>query len=71
MDIKKCPFCGYNATLLTEQYRINQSEYFPEFKHRSIVRCNKCRASVGFYTTDKKAIEAWNRRVDDGRNEKI
>lgn len=69
MEIKKCPFCGHKATLLQEQYQINQSEYFPEFKHKSIVRCNKCRASVGFYTTDKKAIEAWNRRVDDGRED--
>ena len=69
MEIKKCPFCGHKASLLTEQYRINQSEFFPEFKHKSIVKCNKCRASVGFYTTDKKAIEAWNRRVDDGRED--
>lgn len=65
IKIKKCPFCGHNATLLQDQYQIGYSEFFPEFKHRSIVRCNKCRASVGFYTTDKKAVEAWNRRSAD------
>ena len=69
MEIKKCPFCGHKASLLQEQYQINQSKYFPEFKRKSYVRCNKCKASVGFYTTNKKAIEAWNRRVDDGRED--
>lgn len=64
-QLKPCPFCGHKASLLEEQYNINQSVFFPEFNSRSIVRCNKCRSSVGFYTTAKKAIEAWNRRVDD------
>lgn len=81
MEIKKCPFCGGNASLRQEQVTVkkykpimsvpdysigyNSKSYVIKYK----VICNKCKGMVGLYASDKTAIEAWNRRVDDGRED--
>lgn len=81
MEIKKCPFCGHNASLRQEQVTVqkyNPIMSVPDYSigynsKRAVIKykilCNKCKASVGLYANDKTAIEAWNRRVDDGREE--
>ena len=54
MEIKKCPFCGGEA----------------EIKYlcfRPYIICCKCHAQIPCYNNYKTAIEAWNRRVNDGR----
>lgn len=56
--LKPCPFCGGGATV-SKVYSIN--EY--------AIICNDCGAI--FYpfcaTSEKSAIEAWNRRVDNDK----
>lgn len=81
MEIKKCPFCGGNASLRQEQVTVekyNPIMSVPDFSigynsKRDLIKykvvCNKCKGMVGLYSSDKTAIEAWNRRVDDGREE--
>lgn len=52
-----CPFCGGNAQL---------NEYYGHESTHFVVRCIACEAQI--YNTDKaKAIEAWNRRDNHGR----
>ena len=62
--LKPCPFCGGKAKLNTNSSRITSFAY---------CYCRKCLAS-GHFAYDEKgngkyifeAIEAWNRRVENG-----
>ena len=60
IKLKPCPFCGGKASL-----NDNSS--------CSYVHCEKCGATgESFnmskkYSSDEKAAEAWNRRVDNGK----
>ena len=65
-DMKPCPFCGGKARLLTRQIATNDNPIFREWKYEYIVKCNKCRASVGHYSQSETAKKAWNRRAKDG-----
>ena len=62
-ELKPCPFCGGEATLLHGQ---TENQY-------SYVRCGKCFSKTAEYyiatthSCDDKAIEAWNRRAGDGK----
>lgn len=54
--LKRCPFCGSEATLL-------DSQKSPRLYG---VMCNNCYASVGNYNqTREDVVRAWNRRVVD------
>ena len=62
-ELKPCPFCGGEAEL--------NHEFMPIEK--SYVRCRKCDINgqafgkAFGYASDDKAIEAWNRRVEDDK----
>ena len=57
-QLKPCPFCGGEAKLYTDPW--------------STVMCHKCKAMSAYflhkadYCSVDKAIEAWNRRVNNG-----
>jgi Lar family restriction alleviation protein len=55
-ELKPCPFCGSNDLDLC---------YVPKSHW---VSCNVCNAEGpnGNYSTVKKAIAAWNKRIGDG-----
>ena len=57
-SIKPCPFCGGKAIL--DWYILPKYEY--------VIRCRVCSLSFGRYLGRNKeeAIEALNRRADDG-----
>ena len=67
MELKPCPFCGGKANLLFYTHYSGIKSW--------TVRCeNKCAVTCGHVdekgkwhpTPQKKAIEAWNRRVNNG-----
>lgn len=61
-ELKPCPFCGGEA-------EIGHSNLFSG-KMASYCECNNCGATGEYfdvsskYSSDDKAIEAWNRRVE-------
>lgn len=53
-ELKPCPFCGGEAKIFTPTI----STY---------IMCKECKASTNLYSQSEEAIEAWNRRYNDGR----
>lgn len=51
--MKKCPFCGSKAKILEPDYGA------------VFVRCENrdCKGQVGYFSTEKKAVLAWNKRA--------
>ena len=52
-ELKPCPFCGGEA-------KVN------EFNDVFFVACVVCQSETIWFETPEEAIEAWNRRVDNG-----
>lgn len=52
-ELKSCPFCGSDRIEVRYIY------------FRPYVICEKCHAQTPCYNTYPKALEAWNRRVND------
>ena len=62
-ELKPCPFCGGRADVSID------SEPVVDMDGRRwayTVVCNKCCATSGLIYRPEKAVEAWNRRVDNG-----
>lgn len=60
IKLKQCPFCDGDWGLFKEK----TPESFIKFKY--YVECCDCGARTGNCETREEAIEAWNRRVNDG-----
>ena len=64
MEIKKCPFCGGEATF-------NRGKSW--YSGLCWISCEnedcKIKPETTQYYYKKEAIEAWNRRVDDGKKD--
>lgn len=55
-ELKPCPFCGGKAILIELEY-----------SKAKFAKCeNHCCEQSLIYQTKAEAIEAWNRRVNDG-----
>lgn len=66
LKLKPCPFCGGEAMPV---YCENGSRYTSNIVYlskRGTVKCKRCQLELPHvYSTVRKAIEAWNRRVDN------
>lgn len=60
MKIKPCPFCGGHAIYLIDATSDDCAEYKDWAVH-----CTKCKARTDWYFTNKEAVEAWNKRVEN------
>ena len=56
-ELKPCPFCGGEA------YKLKVNDH--GFVFFSVV-CHECHASTNRFTTEALAVEAWDRRAEDG-----
>ena len=54
-ELKPCPWCHYHKDL-----RVERNEY--SFSNWYYVRCTNCDARGPEDTTEKEAIDAWNKR---------
>lgn len=59
-ELKKCPFCGGNASKVFDPDGTEQSD---GKKWAYTVVCDSCCASTGLCWSEKQSIEAWNNRV--------
>lgn len=61
-DLKPCPFCGGEARML----KMNgfKRSFFNHIVKRPT--CTKCYATMFVWFDEDTAIEAWNRRADNG-----
>ena len=61
-ELKPCPFCGGEVV----QHHATSEELCIDLGYRFF--CEKlCCMQVKYYETKEEAIEAWNRRAEDGK----
>lgn len=64
IKLKPCPFCGF---INPELYGVTIEEYnFRDYAVICSASIGGCGASTGHYAKEPEAIEAWNRRTDNG-----
>lgn len=61
-ELKHCPFCGEEGYSVHLQKLVYANE---DFKRWSVI-CETCGAEISEFIAPERAIEAWNRRVNDG-----
>lgn len=60
-ELKPCPFCGGKAKVYTgEEFFLIGNE-----KCNSVF-CESCQATIRYFQTSKEAMNAWNRRENNG-----
>ncbi|MDO4301662.1 MAG: Lar family restriction alleviation protein [Clostridia bacterium] len=61
--LKPCPFCGGEAVLVN----INVSG-INDVPNPFEIHCKNCKSCSDWFTTEQKAVSAWNRRTNNERN---
>lgn len=68
MKIKSCPFCGSDNIVeeRSARERISYSSSASTSSTRYQIACRNCNCQTGYRLYLDDAIEAWNRRTDNG-----
>ena len=54
--MKRCPFCGSLAYVVVTEDDSMHTHY--------VAKCQSCPAMVSWFSTEKEAEKAWNRRAE-------
>ena len=65
-SLRFCPFCGGEASISADPEAVRDTQ--GRLWAYTVV-CDRCCATSGLTYSVEKAIEAWNRRVDNENNE--
>lgn len=66
-ELKPCPFCGGDAEkMYIKRNKLFASMHFPYNTRYVYVKCKICGATSRDCVSVENAIEAWNRRSDNG-----
>ena len=66
-ELKPCPFCGGIADVRYIKRKMRYRLFnFMDITHYAYVKCKICGATTAVKETRENAIEAWNRRADNG-----
>ena len=60
IELKPCPFCGGTPVLIEHKYDLSHILYGYDCYGDDHHTCG-----VGYFETQKEAVEAWNRRAND------
>ena len=60
-ELKPCPFCGGRAFCRWTDEGMEKESYL------FYVECDNCYITTTYFYDKEKAIEAWNRRAEDGK----
>ena len=73
-ELKPCPFCGGEAVLKDNAYGCGVYDCAgaladTHYEEPTVFwcECKECGATANGWDTDGEAIEAWNRRADNGQ----
>lgn len=68
-DLKPCPFCGGEAVPVYCEHGSKYMSNVLRLSNRGTIKCKRCEVELPrMYSRVSKAIEAWNRRVSDGKS---
>lgn len=67
IELKPCPFCGGKADIDDVSFGQQEPEYTPFCTNPKCLAFYLGYQDDGLYETKAKAIKAWNRRANDGR----
>ena len=62
-ELKPCPFCGGEAFVTEYLYSCDPTSRATTHA----VECNGCHTTTFEFDSKEEAIEAWNRRAEDGK----
>lgn len=63
--IKPCPFCGKEAVINKIESHTHMLAIMPDYDGETFIECTGCTCAVSS-KIEQEAVEAWNRRINDG-----
>ena len=67
MELKPCPFCGDAWIYISDG---SYTSGYESFGYKVECRCKGSFMAMSWKITKEKAIEAWNRRVNDDKTDR-
>lgn len=67
-ELKPCPFCGHNAHVMQLKQSVSARYYVVCGNNAGQCIASEHYVFGRFFTAKQDAVNAWNRRTDDGQN---